>query len=233
MRRTLRDPIISLALVDGHSFTREAIAKSLQATCHFLKIVPFATVDECVASTVSYSLILYRAHEGYGNTCHAENKYSCIRELVTIGPTVVLSDLDSLESIQAAFDSGVRGYIPTGSTTLEMAVGIISLVNVGGTFFPASSLTSGKAALPTRYTTGDPPRFTPRQQAVLERLRMGKTNKIIAYELQMSPSSVKTHVRNIMRKMNATNRTEVACRAHEFELNTPLRLSVRLDPARC
>jgi DNA-binding NarL/FixJ family response regulator len=43
---------------------------------------------------------------------------------------------------------------------------------------------------------------------------LGKTNKLIAYELKMSESSVKTHIRNIMKKMNAANRTEVVCRAH-------------------
>lgn len=58
--------------------------------------------------------------------------------------------------------------------------------------------------------------FTPRQIAVLHRLRQGKANKIIAYELAMSESTVKVHVRNIMKKMSATNRTEAAYRAHMF-----------------
>ena len=56
--------------------------------------------------------------------------------------------------------------------------------------------------------------FTPRQIAVLNHLKLGQANKIIARELQMSESTVKIHLRNIMKKMKATNRTEVACRAH-------------------
>jgi DNA-binding NarL/FixJ family response regulator len=55
--------------------------------------------------------------------------------------------------------------------------------------------------------------LTPRQMAVLQHLKLGKANKLIAYELEMSESTVKVHVRNIMKKMNAKNRTEVACRA--------------------
>jgi FixJ family two-component response regulator len=35
-------------------------------------------------------------------------------------------------------------------------------------------------------------------------------NKLIAYELNMCESTVKVHVRNIMKKLNATNRTQVA-----------------------
>jgi DNA-binding NarL/FixJ family response regulator len=52
--------------------------------------------------------------------------------------------------------------------------------------------------------------FTARQTAVVEALRRGKANKIIAYELNMRESTVKVHVRNIMKKLRARNRTEVA-----------------------
>ena len=52
--------------------------------------------------------------------------------------------------------------------------------------------------------------FTRRQVAVIDALRKGKANKIIAYELNMCESTVKVHVRNIMKKLNAKNRTEVA-----------------------
>ena len=55
-----------------------------------------------------------------------------------------------------------------------------------------------------------------RQAAVIEALRRGKANKIIAYELNMRESTVKVHVRNIMKKLKATNRTEVAYIANEM-----------------
>ena len=40
--------------------------------------------------------------------------------------------------------------------------------------------------------------------------KRGKPNGFIAYELKMRESTVKVHVRNIMKKLHATNRTEVA-----------------------
>ena len=49
--------------------------------------------------------------------------------------------------------------------------------------------------------------------AVLQYLKRGKANKSIAYALDMSESTVKVHVRNIMKKMGATNRTEAVLRA--------------------
>ncbi len=50
--------------------------------------------------------------------------------------------------------------------------------------------------------------LTPRQLEVLERLREGKPNKLIARDLNMTEATVKVHVRQIMRKLGAANRTQ-------------------------
>jgi DNA-binding NarL/FixJ family response regulator len=57
--------------------------------------------------------------------------------------------------------------------------------------------------------------LTSRQLAVLESVRRGKANKVIAYELNMCESTVKVHLRNIMKKLRARNRTEAAFMIHE------------------
>jgi DNA-binding NarL/FixJ family response regulator len=57
---------------------------------------------------------------------------------------------------------------------------------------------------------------TGRQTAVLGALCKGKPNKIIAYELGMCESTVKVHVRNIMKKLRAKTRTEIAYLAREW-----------------
>ena|SRR5262249_29761295 len=52
--------------------------------------------------------------------------------------------------------------------------------------------------------------LTARQRAVLELLSRGDTNKVIARRLGMTEGTVKVHVRQIMRKLGVTNRTQVA-----------------------
>jgi DNA-binding NarL/FixJ family response regulator len=108
-------------------------------------------------------------------------------------------------------DMGVRGYVVT-SCSLGEVVGAIRLVNAGGTFVPASSLRGTQ-----QLTIADGSKsaqkgasLTPRQTAVLKALREGKPNKIIAYELCMAESTVKVHVRTMMKKFRATNRTQLA-----------------------
>jgi DNA-binding NarL/FixJ family response regulator len=118
--------------------------------------------------------------------------------------------------VREALQRGARGYIPTTSTTIDVAVEVIRLVRVGGTFMPATNARAETDDCNGQHKSGLERQFTPRQIAVLNHLRRGKANKIIAHELAMSESTVKVHVRNIMKKMKATNRTEVAFRAQSL-----------------
>jgi hypothetical protein len=45
---------------------------------------------------------------------------------------------------------------------------------------------------------------------VIDLLREGKPNKLIARQLHMQENTVKVHVRNILKKLNASNRTHAA-----------------------
>jgi DNA-binding NarL/FixJ family response regulator len=58
-----------------------------------------------------------------------------------------------------------------------------------------------------------PPEFTERQYAVLTCLCLGDPNKVIGRKLGMTETTVKVHVREIMRKLGVCNRTQVAIAA--------------------
>ena len=120
---------------------------------------------------------------------------------------VVVSDIDDLNYIVRVLKSGVRGYIPT-SLRFNIAVEAVRLVKAGGVFIPADSFVPGdnEPLVGARIGT----LLTERQMKVVEEIRHGKANKQIAYELKMSEHTVKVHLRHIMRKLKARNRTEVA-----------------------
>ena len=52
-------------------------------------------------------------------------------------------------------------------------------------------------------------RFSRRQTEILRELWKGKQNTTIAYGLSICESTVNVHIRHIMKKLNAHNRTEV------------------------
>jgi len=122
-------------------------------------------------------------------------------------PVVVQSNDRPGNQVLELLRIGVRGFIPT-SVSPEVAVQALRLVCAGGTFVPTSCLHS----LPEKASgASEGPGFlTGRQLQVVEAIRQGKPNKVIAYELNMCESTVKVHVRAIMKKLKARNRTEVA-----------------------
>jgi DNA-binding NarL/FixJ family response regulator len=132
-------------------------------------------------------------------------------------PVVVMSDMDALPKVLVALKAGVRGYIPT-STPLPIAMEAMRLVSAGGTYIPAECVLAASTTAiwqPTSHISNQNP-FTTRQLQVVEALRRGKANKLIAYELNMCESTVKVHVRQIMKKLNARNRTEAAFKASQL-----------------
>lgn len=50
--------------------------------------------------------------------------------------------------------------------------------------------------------------LTPRELEVLRRVADGKANKVIAYELEVSEGTAKTHVGNILQKLGCGSRAE-------------------------
>lgn len=52
--------------------------------------------------------------------------------------------------------------------------------------------------------------LTAREKDVLSYLSKGESNKVIAYHLQLSESTIKLHIHHIINKMGVTNRTEAA-----------------------
>ena len=138
-------------------------------------------------------------------------------------PIIAILDVD--EDVGCSIpplDNRLQGYIST-SSSIGVAAAAVQLVAAGGVYFPGNARTHGSAArvsLPYLAHSGphhDPShsfetKLTPRERAVLELLEQGMANKIIAYRLSLSQSTVKAHVHNIISKLNVSNRTEAAVR---------------------
>ena len=60
-----------------------------------------------------------------------------------------------------------------------------------------------------------------RETVIIHAVSEGHSNKVIAYEVGITEATVKVHVRNIMRKLGARNRTDAAIKAlHLAEMTT-------------
>ncbi len=204
-----------LAIVDKRALERECLAQALLNHHIGLKVFTFGSLEEWQASKKEISnLRAVLINTGNRNLDDADLTAE-ISEFVTTfenAAVVVVAENDDLNYVLKALELGVRGYIPT-TVGIEICMQAIELAIAGGKFVPASSvlalrkiLGGGRSDEYRHIATS----FTARQSAVAEGLRRGKANKIIAYELNLCESTVKVHIRNIMKKLGATNRTEVA-----------------------
>ncbi|MFT6033916.1 MAG: two-component system nitrate/nitrite response regulator NarL [Arenicella sp.] len=125
-----------------------------------------------------------------------------IRDKFAKIPIVVLSASSDINDMQKAKELGAAGFINKASLAEEM-VSSIKLILHGKTCFPDhlySSEYNAKASLGNA--------LTPRQIEVLIYLCEGKSNKLIARELEMSENTVRVHVSAILSTLGAVNRSE-------------------------
>jgi DNA-binding NarL/FixJ family response regulator len=142
-----------------------------------------------------------------------------LRDVMPCVPIVVVSDREDWPAVVDALDAGARAYFPS-SHDPEILFQTLRLVEKGGAFIPLELLSnvSVHRERQQRVPVRRPEVYglTPREQGVLELLKTGLSNKGIARELNIEEGTVKIHVRRIMRKLNATNRTQAALLAHQM-----------------
>jgi DNA-binding NarL/FixJ family response regulator len=200
-----------IVLVDRRNLVRDCLVRVLHALCPNFAISSFATTEEWLASADRHlrpDLVVLGGSDTAENA-ELERQVVAIRQRAETAPLVLVSDREDATFILDAIKIGARGVIPT-SLSMEVAINAIRLVLAGGSFVPAAALMSSRDEVERSVGAGAKSMFTGRQTAVIEALRLGKPNKIIAYELSMCESTVKVHVRNIMKRLKATNRTQVA-----------------------
>lgn len=213
----------AIALIDDHEFTRDCIATCLEMLCQGVVVTPFRNVADCAgAGSGLFELVIYHCRSTGARPEGGCPSLQGLWQDLAPAPVLIVSDDDDVGTMFDALTAGVRGYVPTINTSLQITVEVMNLLRAGGTFAPFAP--SFLRQPPSAEAAAPPPteRFTPRQLAVLERLKQGSANKIIAHELSMSEGTVKVHVRNIMKKLKATNRTQAVFRAYNLKAGTDL-----------
>jgi len=115
-----------------------------------------------------------------------------------------------MDFARTAINYGAKGYIPS-STNFEIVVEAVRFILAGGTYVPIDHLFTQVTRSPFAVKPPSPSSIlTEREMSVVQAIQEGKSNKIIAYKLCICEGTVKVHLRNIMKKLNAKNRTEVA-----------------------
>lgn len=146
-----------------------------------------------------------------------------LRALLPHIPAMALIEQADVEATRDLVGFGITSVI-VGVPSIKLVMAAIQLVILGGMLVSAEirlrsdgEIERGEAVMmtPSVELADDNSApvtsccFTRREVALLAHLREGRQNKVIAHQLDISESTVKVHLRNIMRKLHASNRTQV------------------------
>jgi DNA-binding NarL/FixJ family response regulator len=220
-----------IAIIARHLLTRSCILGILGKELTGFSLVGLATASDAHrARGKEVRLIVLDIGDRSISDARVEGDLAALARWFPSVPVALLSGRDDEATVLAAMRLGVCGFFPM-SIPLGVAIAGFRLVLTGGIYrpqpmneglgevsrlkIPRTSINghdpSSLGDMPdaerneAQYTTID---LTPRERHVLEALEHGLPNKLIASRLKLSENTVKMHIRHIMRKCFARNRTE-------------------------
>lgn len=196
---------IKVVLVDDHRIVRKGLHSVLK-TCEDMQVVGEAAngeealehMEEWMPDVVVLDMVMPGGMDGI----------EAIRRLRTLTPhvkVVVLTSYADDARVVMALKAGAIGYVRKEADPELLLASIRAAAHGQSLLDPAvanalmNELTSGG-----RHNTN----LTEREQAVLRQIALGQTNKEIATVLMITEETVKTHVGNILTKLQLAHRTQ-------------------------
>ncbi len=130
---------------------------------------------------------------------------------------LALSASDAPEDVVAVIRAGARGYVTKTISTSDLADAIRAVAGGEAVFSPklAGFVLDAFAAMPVGEIDTELDRLTEREREVLRYIARGYTYREVGEELYISVKTVESHVSSVLRKLQLSNRHELARWAHD------------------
>ncbi|MGW5431560.1 MadR family response regulator transcription factor [Streptomyces sp. NPDC004059] len=205
---------LRIVLVDDHAIVRHGLRSILERESDLEVVGEASTAAEAAAVVERTRPSIVLLDLKLSTAADTEGLDLCARltqrhpDLAVLVLTTFLDDSLVVEAIQ----HGARGYVVKDVDTTELLRSIRAVARNESAFdsHAAAAMVRSMRVQPER------PRFTERELKVLQMLAHGLSNREIGGELYISETTVKFHVRNIMRKMDASSRAEVVYEASKL-----------------
>jgi two-component system nitrate/nitrite response regulator NarL len=135
-----------------------------------------------------------------------------VRQAVGADRIAILADEADFHRISTDHVMAADGLLTLGISLQEM-IRALRLIQTGERVVSRELMHFLRAQSAPPMVVNSPPggrAVSPREEDMLRHLVRGDSNKIIARELGIAEATVKVHLKNLMRKLSTTNRTQVA-----------------------
>lgn len=192
----MADKKISILLVDDHALFRQGLRRILESEQDFIITGEADDGNNALqmARILSPDIILMDITMPNCNGIEASQK---IKQILPMTNIIILTMHEDLFLQKEGKKIGVSGYILKKSADKEL-IDAIRKVHAGQSYFN-TNFESGKTSLSdiTSYET-----LSAREKEILRLLANGMTNMAISEHFCLSVSTVETHRKNIMKKLN-------------------------------
>ena len=205
-----------VVLIETRTLLRESLAYLLQNALDGMSIEACASIGGIQPGPAG--LILMGPGVAKGASDALRGLLSAVQKICPQAPVGMIlrsSDDGRLRDLQPL---GLAGVVQDNAG-VEIVVAAVRLMLAGTSCFPRELVGPSGVAVPDNPALPAPSTLTVRESQILIRLRAGCRNKVIASALGISENTVKIHVRNVLKKLNASNRTQVASSAEEEEIS--------------
>lgn len=202
-------------IADDHPLFRDALRHVVLAALPGAAIAETGSFDETAVAASAHDLDLILLDINMPGMNGFQGLISLLNS-VPATPVLIVSADDRPDTIHEVMTLGASGFIAKSMNTDEMTRAVRAVM-AGEVFMPpethavASHVSAEESDFGKRYAA-----LTPQQRKVLEMLVLGKSNKIIAYEMDVTESTVKAHVSAILHKLNVTSRTQAVLNASKL-----------------
>lgn len=210
MPKSMISQVHGVLVIDDHPLFRRGVCQLLAMENRF-KVVGEASSGEeglDLACALDPDLILLDMNmKGWSGVQTLE----AMRDADVAARIIILTVSNAPEDLVAAIRAGSDGYILKDTDPEEMLRLIDSAMEGHDAISPdlVSLLTSALRKENQGQKRIEAP-LTEREMAILRSLAAGKSNKLIARELDIMESTVKVHIRNLLKKLKFRSRVEAA-----------------------
>jgi DNA-binding NarL/FixJ family response regulator len=202
----------AFVVIEPRTLLRDCLECSIRKNA--IDVVSFSSVPNWIASSIDYQPVLIILSIENFSKQEIRRDLSALCNMVPACPVLIVAEKGDLNDALEAINMGAKGYVPVG-ISFDVALKAMHFVSAGGTYLPVEYVLAAKHPSGGAARDDSNGNLTSRELAVIQSIRQGLSNKLIAYQLNMCESTVKVHVRHIMKKLRARNRTEVAIRGAE------------------
>ena len=119
-----------------------------------------------------------------------------------------------------SLDHGAQGFIAKAQALDELVDAVVRVA--GGETVVAPPLLPALVRRTSQRSVRDPAALTPREHEVLELLSQGIGTRAMAARLDVSPNTIRNHIRSLLAKLGASTRLEAVTVARRLDLIAPV-----------